>query len=193
MRVNEIFHSLQGEGFHAGRAAVFVRFSGCNLRCPFCDTEFEGFREMTEEEIVAEATRLSRGGLVVLTGGEPTLQMTPSLTQKLREAGFTVCVETNGTRDVNHDLADWITCSPKQPFLPEAAVRLTEADEVKVVFDGVHDVSDCGIKTTRRYVQPCDVGEAVRNAEIAAETVEYVKKNPQWQLSVQLHKLLGFR
>ena len=193
MRVNEIFFSLQGEGFHAGRAAVFVRFSGCNLRCPFCDTEFDDFREMTEEEIVAEATRLSRGGLVVLTGGEPTLQMTPSLTQKLREAGFTVCVETNGTRDVNHDLADWITCSPKQTFLSHAAVRLAEADEVKVVFDGLHEVSDCGIKTTRRYVEPCDVCDAVRNAEIARKAVDYVKKNPQWQLSVQLHKLLGFR
>ena len=72
-------------------------------------------------------------------------------------------------------------------------MRLAEADEVKVVFDGLHEVSDCGIKTTRRYVQPCDVCDAVRNAEIARKAVDYVKKNPQWQLSVQLHKLLGFR
>ena len=119
-RVNEIFYTLQGEGCHSGIPAVFVRFSGCNLRCPWCDTEFSDYTEMTAEEIVAEALSLydipnERRRMVVLTGGEPSLQVDDALVEALHAAGFYICIETNGTRPLPAGI-DWITCSPKLPY-----------------------------------------------------------------------------
>ena len=102
-KVNEIFYTLQGEGAHSGIPAVFIRFSGCNLRCPWCDTDFTDFSEMTAEQIVAEAIDLydipnERRKMVVLTGGEPSLQVDKPLINALHAAGFYICIETNGTR-----------------------------------------------------------------------------------------------
>ena len=140
-RINDIFYSLQGEGYNTGRAAVFVRFAGCNLRCPFCDTEFDTHREMTDDEIVAEISRYevrdaryensmeadssigsnlaprtsylaSRKPLVVLTGGEPTLQVDEAFVDLLHRHGFEVAMESNGTRPAPQNL-DWLTVSPK--------------------------------------------------------------------------------
>lgn len=193
MRVNEIFYSLQGEGHHAGCAAVFVRFSGCNLKCPFCDTDFRSYTEMTEDEIVDEVTKY-RSRLVVITGGEPTLQLTDSLVQKLHSAGKFVAVETNGTREVS-PFVDWVTVSPKSAYVRESAsnVRLTTANEVKVVFDGEHEVSAYGILADYYFLQPCDTGDEQKNKEIINQCINFIKNNTAWQLSLQTQKILNVR
>lgn len=193
MKVNEIFYSLQGEGYHSGMPAAFIRFSGCNLHCPFCDTQHESGVEMTEEEIVAEVKRYP-AQLVVVTGGEPALQLTESLVDALHGIGKTVAVETNGTLALP-DNVDWITLSPKDTWLGDEAVPVFgKADELKVVFDGEQAPSAySNIAVAHRFLQPCDTGDAVRNAAIVQATVEYIKENPGWRLSLQIHKTLNIR
>ena len=194
MRVNEIFASLQGEGFHSGRAAVFVRFSGCNLRCPFCDTAHAEGHEMTEQEVVDEVLRHA-ARWVVLTGGEPSLQLTPSLVGSLHAAGRTVAVETNGTHPLPQQV-DWVTLSPKDAFLGTAARPvLAAADELKEVYDGRHEPPQRpGIEVRHaRFLQPCDVGDPTRNKDIVEATVAYVMAHPEWRLSLQTHKILNIR
>mgnify|MGYP002626276660 CR=1 FL=1 len=141
-RVNEIFSSLQGEGFWSGTPMVFVRLSGCNLRCPWCDTDFAEYREMSASDIVAEAQELydvpnERRKMCVLTGGEPSLQVDKELVDALHEAGFYICIETNGTRPLPAGI-DWVTLSPKTGFEGGDAEPcvLTCCDELKVVFCG---------------------------------------------------------
>lgn len=193
MRVNEIFYSLQGEGYYTGCAAIFVRFSGCNLRCPFCDTEFKSFVEMTEEDIVSEISQYP-ADLVVFTGGEPTLQLTTSLVEKVQNIGKYVAVETNGTHNVPENV-DWITVSPKGKYVNNGTVTLIEADEVKIVMDDVVEYDDptFGIKADYYYVQPCDTGDVERNKKIMDRVVNFVKDNPIWILSLQTQKILNVR
>ena len=194
MLVNEIFYSLQGEGYHAGTPAVFVRLSGCNLQCPFCDTQHESGKEMSEEAIVAEVTQYP-ARLVVVTGGEPSLQLTESLVAALHEKDRIIAVETNGTCPLPSNV-DWITLSPKDLFLgEEARVTLDIVNEIKVVFDGEHEPRlYTHIKCTHaRFLQPCDTGDAERNAEITAQTIDYIKRDPRWNLSLQIHKILDIR
>ena len=194
MKVNEIFYSLQGEGHHSGTAAVFVRLSGCNLDCPFCDTDHRDGTLMSEEQI-ADAAAAWPAQLVVITGGEPALQLNSILVDALHRRGKRIAVETNGTRPLP-DGIDWITLSPKDLFLGRSARPvLAAADELKVVFDGKHlppDYSHIAIRHGR-YLQPCDTGNALRNAAIAAATVEYIKAHPEWRLSLQIHKILDIR
>ena len=193
MKVNEIFYSLQGEGYYSGTPAVFVRLSGCNLSCPFCDTQHESGREMREEEIVAEVTKYPSRHVVV-TGGEPSLQLTASLVDKLHAAGKYVAVETNGTHPLPPNV-DWVTLSPKDAFVDGAEVVLSRADEIKVVFDGIHYPlpTTCYPLSTFTFLQPCDTGDAVRNAEIVQATIEYIKSHPEWRLSLQTHKIIGIQ
>lgn len=200
MLVNEIFHSLQGEGYHSGTPAVFVRLSGCNLRCPFCDTQHEHGTEMSEEAIVAAAHNLLpptsdlRPPLVVLTGGEPALQLTPSLVELLHHEGCKVAVETNGTLLLPPNV-DWVTLSPKNLWLgEEAAPVLTRADELKVLFDGGHDPAAYDhIDATHRFLQPMDTGDAARNAALMRQAADYCLRHPQWRLSLQIHKILDIK
>ena len=193
MLVNEIFYSLQGEGFHTGTPAVFVRFSGCNLNCPFCDTDHAEGKEMNEGEIVEEVAR-HPASLVVMTGGEPALQLTESLVDLLHWLGKIVAVETNGTCTLPQNV-DWITLSPKDSFLGETAKPvLTKADELKVVFDGEKEPSLYeNIDIKHRFLQPCDMGDEEKNKEITKKTVDYCKEHPQWRLSLQTHKILNIR
>lgn len=194
IRVNEIFHSLQGEGYHSGTAAVFLRLSGCNLRCPFCDTDHADGTLMTEDE-AAKATSQWPTPLVVVTGGEPALQLNTCLIDALHRHGKRIAVETNGTLSLP-DGIDWITLSPKDLFLGDAANPIiTEADELKVVFDGKHlphDYSHISIRHAR-FLQPCDTGDDVLNQRITSATVDYIKSHPQWRLSLQIHKILNIR
>ena len=195
MLVNEIFHSLQGEGYHSGTPAVFVRLSGCNLCCPFCDTQHAGGTEMSEPEIVAAVKSLCpvlRSPLVVVTGGEPALQLTPSLVDALHAAGCRVAVETNGTLPLPGNV-DWVTLSPKSLWLGEAAAPvLTRADELKVLFDGEHNPSAYDhIDAAHRFLQPMDTGDPARNAALMRQAADYCLGHPQWRLSLQIHKILN--
>lgn len=190
MRVNEIFYSLQGEGFYAGTPAVFVRFSGCNLKCSFCDTLHDGFMEMSEEEIMREVVKYPARH-VVITGGEPALQLTPSLVDRLHEAGKFVQIETNGTVPLPAGCCvDWVTCSPK--YRP---VRLSHIDELKVVFTSSElDMSQYGGFSAKVYcLQPCDVGDSEANACILNGAVSYCLAHPKWRLSLQTHKMINVR
>ena len=195
MKVNEIFYSLQGEGFHSGTPAVFVRLSGCNLHCPFCDTQHENGTEMTEDTIVGEVSQFS-AKLVVVTGGEPALQLTATLVDKLHAIGKYVAVETNGTRPLPENV-DWITLSPKNAFVgPQAAPVIKRADELKVVYDSIHPPQHIPLLESsipHYFLQPCDTGDPIRNDEIVQSAIEYIKSNPQWRLSLQIHKILNIR
>lgn len=192
MRVNEIFYSIQGEGYHTGTPATFIRFSGCNLKCPFCDTDFKEYVDMTEDEIINEVVKY-QSTLVVITGGEPALQLTTSLIDKLHDAGKYVAVETNGTRHIPTNV-DWVTVSPKQMYVGNVGCPLiTEASEVKVVFDDTHEITDYDIKALHYYVQPCDTGDETRNKEIINKCINFIKMNPKWKLSLQTQKILSVR
>ena len=192
-KVNEIFYSLQGEGRWSGRPAVFVRMSGCNLKCPFCDTDFKGYKKMSAEDILAACQE--KGGdcrFIVLTGGEPTLQVDAELIHLLHQKGYYLSMETNGTHVVPEGI-DWITCSPKLDFTEDGELALKKVDELKLVFDGTHEVSNYGLEATYQYLQPCDVGNDARNRFILSGCIDYVKRHPEWQLSLQMHKIVGIR
>lgn len=177
-KINEIFYSLQGEGFHTGTPALFIRFSGCNLKCSFCDTKHEEGEWMSDEDIVAKAKECP-AKMVVLTGGEPSLWIDEAFVEKLHQAGKYVCIETNGTHPIPDSL-DWITCSPKG-----APVVLTRIDEVKVVYTGDEDVEPyLTLPAQVHFLQPC----SCKNTQ---EVVTYIQEHPQWRLSLQTHKWIG--
>lgn len=199
--INEIFYSLQGEGFYAGTPAVFIRFAGCNLSCPFCDTDFHKGKKMTLEQIVGaiEEAVGSRPfpNLVVLTGGEPTLQANDRLCDILHSHFDVVAMESNGTREAPRKV-DFLTISPKSDFLPQPThnpVIVKRCEELKVVFDGKNDPGHWQYVIAARhyYLQPCDTGDAEKNAEIMQGAVEYILKHPQWKLSLQTQKILNIR
>ena len=201
MKVNEIFYSLQGEGHYTGTPAVFVRFAGCNLRCWFCDTDFEKGVEMSEDEIV-EAVLQYPTRYVVITGGEPTLQITASLCDKLHAHGLYLMMETNGTRPLPEGCkVDWITCSPKLIDVEEgkrkiATIRLRHIDELKVVFED-SPTQDMAlyeqIPATEYRLQPCDNQDPLSNQAILNKTIKYILQHPKWKLSLQTHKILHVR
>lgn len=201
MKVNEIFYSLQGEGHYTGTPAVFVRFAGCNLRCWFCDTDFEKGVEMSEDEIV-EAVLQYPTRYVVITGGEPTLQITASLCDKLHAHGLYLMMETNGTRPLPEGCqVDWITCSPKLIDVEEgkrkiATIRLRHIDELKVVFED-SPTQDMAlyeqIPATEYRLQPCDTQDPLCNQAILNKTIKYILQHPKWKLSLQTHKILHVR
>lgn len=194
MKINEIFYSLQGEGRYAGRAAVFIRLSGCNLKCPFCDTDFKEYQEMSKQEIVDEVRKISGDCyFVVITGGEPTIQDCTPLIDELHKYGFYVAMESNGTREAPENL-DWLTISPKQEYVGSVgSLFMKTCDELKVVFDGETEVSDYGVNATLLYLQPCDTGDAAKNKEVLDKCIEYIKQNPEWRLSLQTQKIINVR
>ncbi len=190
MRINEIFYSLQGEGRFTGTPAVFIRFAGCNLKCQFCDTKHDTFTEMSEEDIIAEVSKYPTSHIVI-TGGEPTLQLTATLVDKLHAAGKFIQIETNGTCALPDGCTiDWITCSPK--YRP---VKLEHIDELKVIYmSEEQDMSQYDCITASAYsLQPCDTGNAKTNARILKETIAYCLAHPKWRLSLQTHKMINVR
>ena len=192
MKINEIFYSIQGEGYHAGTPAVFVRFSGCNLRCPFCDTKHQEHVDMSPDEVLAEIL-LYPANLVVFTGGEPSLQLSAELVNQLHAFDKTVAVETNGTRPLPVEV-DFVTLSPKFEFTEHAALDYLKADELKVVWTGENImVKYDRIKADHYFLQPCDTGDKQKNAEIIAQVVEYCKAHPKWRISLQTQKIINVR
>ena len=204
--VKEIFHTLQGEGAQTGRAAVFCRFTGCNLWsgreqdraeavCRFCDTDFVGAdagRFPTPEALVEAVAALWPQGaegtpLVVCTGGEPLLQLDTPLIDAFHARGFQVAVETNGTLAAPPGL-DWICVSPKAG----APLALTQGDELKLVYpqDGIDPAALLGLDFRHFFLQPMD-GPA--QADNIRSAIAYCLENPRWRLGLQMHKLVGLR
>ncbi len=204
--VKEIFYTLQGEGRNAGRAAVFCRFAGCNLwsgraadraaaACPFCDTDFVGTdgpgggrfaaASALADAVAATWAGDAQGHLVVLTGGEPLLQVDPPLLQALHASGFEVAVETNGTLPAPPGI-DWLCVSPKAG----APLRLLAGDELKLVYPqpGAEPERFADLAFTHKLLQPMD-GDAL--AANMAATVAYCLAHPAWRLTLQTHKMLG--
>jgi len=204
--VKEIFYTLQGEGANVGRPAIFCRFAGCNLwsgreedrgsaQCRFCDTDFVGTEgpgggRFRDAEHLAAACADAAGGeaapaLIVLTGGEPLLQVDAALIDALHDEGFEIAVETNGTLPAPAGI-DWICVSPK------AGTTLVQRSghELKLVYpqDGIRPEDLEGLAFEHRYLQPMDGPELAANTSAA---IAFCKANPAWRLSIQTHKLLG--
>lgn len=179
-KINEIFYSLQGEGYHTGTPAVFVRFSGCNLKCSFCDTQHEEGEWMTDEVILSEISRYP-ASMVILTGGEPSLWVDDVFVERLHQIGKYVCIETNGTRPVPSQI-DWVTCSPKSA----GKLHIQRMDEVKVVYEGQDIAVYETLPVHHFFLQPCS-GKNIQ------QTVDCVKTHPKWRLSLQTHKLIDIR
>ena len=194
-KINEIFYSLQGEGFHSGTPAVFVRFSGCNLRCAFCDTQHQSGKMMSLQEIVEEVDKYPIAPLVVLTGGEPSLFIDEAFVAELKQkTGKRIAMETNGTRPLPDNL-DWVTFSPKSAFEGgdlEPCV-LTSCDELKVVYLGQDLAQYDGIEAKHRFLQPCFVEDLEQRKANMQACVEAVKTHPNWRLSLQIHRVLSIR
>jgi 7-carboxy-7-deazaguanine synthase len=198
-RVNEIFLTIQGEGYWSGRPAVFCRFSGCNLWsgreedrataiCNFCDTDFNDFEEYSLDQLVSEITLRWPGGgtpMVVFTGGEPTLQLDADLTKALRELGWYVAIETNGTKPINF-WVDWICVSPKTPLIR------SECDELKLVYPQARITPEMfqQVAADHFWLSPMDGPHLKENTDKA---IRYCLDHPQWRLNTQLHKQIGVR
>lgn len=207
-RVQEIFATLQGEGAQAGRAAVFLRFSGCNLwngdpttrqsaACRFCDTDFTSlsgpragvYPDAQSLAQTARALWVGTGGepLVVCTGGEPTLQLDARLVDALHREGFSIALETNGTQQVLPGV-DWITVSPKA----DARWVQKSGQELKVVWPQPLDLVELETLDFRHFfLQPMDDPNPHRAAAHRKATVETCLARPAWRLSFQTHKALG--
>lgn len=185
-KINEIFYSLQGEGRWAGTPMVFIRFSGCNLRCGFCDTDFIAFKEMGLEDIVSLVERISGAcQRICVTGGEPSLQIDEAFVSAFHKKGYKIHIETNGTRSLPEGI-DWVTFSPKQDLFPDSPLALEKADELKLVYTGSDPKHWEDFPAGYYYLQPC----SCLNTE---EVVAYVMDHPLWQLSLQTHKYIDIR
>lgn len=207
-RIKEIFYTLQGEGMHAGRPAVFCRFAGCNLWsgreedrstavCRFCDTDFvgtngpEGGSYASAPEVVRAVAALwpentgSVAPFVVCTGGEPLLQLDSPLIDAFHAAGLEVAIETNGTLPAPGDI-DWICVSPKA----DVELLLTSGDELKLIYpqEGAEPDRFAALDFEHFLLQPMDGPARDENTRLAKE---YCLSNPRWRLSLQLHKILG--
>lgn len=209
--VKESFLTLQGEGVNSGRRAVFVRFAGCNLWsgrevdrasavCRFCDTDFVGTdgdgggRFADAGALTGAVERLwgasTESRFVVLTGGEPMLQVDGPLLDALHARGFAVAMESNGTIAA-HPAIDWVCISPKSG----SDVVQRSGDELKLVWpqDGIDLDALEGWDFVHRLVQPMDLGDAETNRRSAEAAMALVMERPAWRLSLQTHKLLGLR
>jgi 7-carboxy-7-deazaguanine synthase len=213
----EVFKTLQGEGLHAGRSAVFVRFAGCNLwtgqdetrgrdadrhgaQCPrFCDTDFKARLSLTAPELVDMIVRFLPASMVVFTGGEPLLQLDRELLERVMHVSpmLHLAVETNGTvtpKDGVKDLLDHVCVSPK---LPDEKIVVRNGDELKVVFPR-YDPADYEALTAGFHhlvlspeAETIKVGLSLVQHDVERRAAEWVKANPPWRLSLQLHKHLG--
>jgi organic radical activating enzyme len=192
--VMESFYTLQGEGFHQGKAAYFIRLAGCDVGCVWCDVkeswDKDLYPEQSIEQIVKDAKK-NTARLAVITGGEPTMYNLDKLTKELHQEGFLTNIETSGSHQLSGTW-DWICLSPKK-FKPPLPGILTKANELKIIIFNKSDFawaekyaalmsSDCKL-----YLQP----EWDKAAIVTPLIIDYIKENPQWELSLQIHKYIN--
>ena len=202
--IKEIFYSIQGEGHNLGKPAVFCRFSKCNLWsghekdrekaiCKFCDTDFIGGKTYENEKELAskinEAFKGKINKLVILTGGEPMLQVDSKLINELKSNDFTIAIETNGTLNVPREI-DWITVSPKI----DAKFTQKSGDELKVVYPQDFDLKELETLDFKHfYLSPMTTANEEQNKKNIDLVVQYCKENSKWKMTYQCHKIWGVR
>ena len=200
LKVVEIFQSIQGEGANVGRSAVFVRLANCNKDCWYCDTDWSKGEEMSVLEILKEVKKLSKpddypNNLIIWTGGEPTLQLTDEVLEHFCD--YYNCIETNGTNPVPSRI-QYISCSPKvkPDILRKNFSRVNEFRYPIGVGDLLPDISELP-DSDNYFVSPIFLGEPKKRFQMDDENIKYsldfVRKNPKWRLSIQLHKFLNIR
>ena len=181
---------------YPGKVACTVFLPGCNLRCPFCDTDHAASQPMSADDIL-RAIAPYPAKMVVLTGGEPSLYVDEELVNRLHAAGKYLTIETNGTHPLPQGI-DWVTLSPKFHALPAAQSAkarpvLTYCDELKLLYLG-RELPDVSFIQARHYfLQPCDTGDAAESSRLLRSAVSYCLEHPEWRLSLQTHKLIGVR
>ncbi|MCX6294329.1 MAG: 7-carboxy-7-deazaguanine synthase QueE [Sphingobacteriales bacterium] len=193
--VMENFYTIQGEGFHQGRAAYFVRLGGCDVGCVWCDVkdswDKDAHPKFTTDEIVFEIKKQTKSGLVVITGGEPLMHQLDELTAKLQTEGFETNIETSGAHPLSGNW-NWICLSPKKFKAPLEEI-LPVANELKIVIFNKHDFEWAELYAAKvnpnckLYLQP----EWDKAALVTPMIIDYIKSNPQWELSLQIHKYIN--
>ncbi len=192
--VMEDFYTIQGEGFHQGRAAYFIRLGGCEVRCVWCDVKDSwdlNAHPQQAIDAIADKAKASGTQISVVTGGEPTMHNLQALTRALQERGLRTHLETSGAYEITGTW-DWICFSPKK-FKPPHASVAAQADELKVVvfhksdFAWAEDFAKQVRPECKLYLQP----EWSKENDILPQLIEYVKKNPRWQISLQVHKYMN--
>lgn len=186
--VNEIFYSLQGEGGRSGEPSIFIRLTKCNLTCSFCDTDFADGDEMSMDEIL-EKIKAYPCKWIIWTGGEPTIQLKDEHLAFFREHGYKQAIETNGTRRVP-SLIDYISCSPKQHY-ETIKERIPAVNEIRMPIEVGDEVPDISVfpKADSYFLSPIFDGDKI-NMKNVDYCIEMIKNNPQWRLSLQVHKLI---
>jgi organic radical activating enzyme len=192
--VMESFYTIQGEGFHQGKAAYFIRLGGCDVGCIWCDVkeswDASAHPLRTAEELLAEV-KSSAAQLVVITGGEPLMHQLDHLTTRFRNAGLSMHLETSGSHPLSGTW-DWICLSPKK-FRAPIPELTGKADELKVIvynqsdFAWAENFSAKVRDSCKRYLQP----EWSRSAQITPQVISYIKAHPKWELSLQIHKFIN--
>ena len=190
----EIFHSVQGEGYRAGIPHVFVRFGACNLRCEWCDTNFDEYVVMPAIDVLGEVLKYNTKN-VIFTGGEPMLNDLWPIARLLKARGYHLSVETNGTIAIPDGLLDWICVSPKDQMYPNVSIRQRTGDELKCVYVGqpLEMYNELRSGFDHWFLQPCydDQQSVGENGALFGLTEQVVKDHPEWRLSLQTHKWMG--
>lgn len=192
--VMESFYTIQGEGFHQGKAAYFIRLAGCDVGCVWCDVKESWDKDLyparSIEQIVEDAKKYP-GRFAVITGGEPTMHNLETLTETLQKEGFQTNIETSGSSPLSGDW-DWICLSPKK-FKPPLPDILTRANELKIIVFNKSDFAWAEKYATlvssacKLYLQP----EWSKAAIVTPSIINYIKENPRWELSLQIHKYIN--
>ncbi len=189
LNVNEIFYSLQGEGGRMGEASIFIRLSKCNLACDFCDTDFESGKDMVLDEIL-QAIAVYPCRWIIWTGGEPTLQLSDEILVFFKNKGYKQAIESNGTRPLS-TLLDYMVCSPKNnfsgikkinPSVDEIRLPVQSGDKLPAIEDLPH--------AQFYFLSPVFLDDSKATENNIQYCVEQIKQNPEWRLSLQMHKLI---
>lgn len=201
MKIVEIFKSIQGEGNNFGKQVIFTRLGNCNLKCPWCDTDWKKYKELTIQEIMEEISKYNCKN-VIITGGEPTISDLTPLLKELKDKGYWIAIETNGTNDIDYRYIDYIATSPKFIYGPKI-VKLKKANEVRIVVDTDNKmdlITFCiniknKIKAKKYFLSPVEINGEFKNLALLGEIKQKLKERGagEWEISIQLHKLMGIQ
>ncbi len=196
-KLNNVFWTFQGEGYHAGRRALFLRLPYCNLKCTWCDTEFNSYKEFSEVDLL-EIIKQEKARFCVITGGEPTMNIQfKNLTFFMKNAGFEVAIESNGTFKIDREYVDFVTVSPKKftkdKNLPEYYIHDENkyaVDEYKYVVDKEFDFEI--LNRHNSDISLLSLSPEWNNKEESLEKIfQYIKEHPEWKISLQTHKIMN--